>query len=88
MIDCKCFLDDLCDCLDGAADVPVRARFDAHLLACPRCRVIWDTTRSTLYLYKRVCVCRVPPEVEARLMAALETMMDGEGRWRDGPRPA
>ncbi len=87
VIDCKCFLEELCDCLDDAADMPVRAQFDAHLEICPRCRVIWDTTRQTLRLCKRVCVCAVPPDVEARLMAMIGAMRPPRGGRHTGSGP-
>ena len=61
---CRCFLRGLGDCLESLDT-------DAHLQACPKCRMILETTRRAVELCRSRHPCCVPPEVEARLMAAL-----------------
>ncbi len=73
MLNCKGCLDYLCDYLDHALSVPLCAEFDDHLIRCGKCRILCQTTRRTLDLYKAVPCRRVPAEVEARLMGAIET---------------
>ena len=61
---CRGFLKGLGDCLESLDP-------DAHLQACPKCRMILETTRRAVELCRGRHSCCVPPEVEARLMAAL-----------------
>ena len=72
MQECRELLRALCDYLDGAVDAQARERIDRHLQHCPRCDILWKTTRRTLDLYKNRPPCGVPAEVECRLLASLE----------------
>ncbi len=67
---CRHFIERLGDCLDGCGS-------DAHLRACPKCRVILETTRRTVRLYHDWPPCCVPPDVESRLWAALHLSAGG-----------
>jgi hypothetical protein len=69
---CRQFTASLGDYLDEALQVPVREELDRHVRECSRCRVIWETTRKTVELYKNAPICPVPVEVELRLMAAIQ----------------
>jgi len=71
MLTCRQFVSGLNDYLDGPLDAASRARFDRHVGACPRCRIVCDTTRKTIQLYKTCLPGGVPPALEARLMAAI-----------------
>ncbi len=65
---CRQFVRELGDCLEGI-------QFDAHLQACPKCRLLLETTRRTVQLYRARGPCCIPPEVESRLMAAMAARM-------------
>jgi anti-sigma factor RsiW len=73
VLNCKGCLDYLCDYLDGALSAPERAEFDRHTERCRNCRILCQTTRQTLRLYKTVPCHTIPPDVQSRLMAAVET---------------
>ncbi len=79
---CREFLGALVDYLDGALPLMHRTEIDEHMNACVRCRILCETTRRTVELYKKAACCGVPLEVETRLMSAL-AMKSGEG-WRAG----
>lgn len=68
--------------MDGDGSLMRRAELDAHLKECPRCRILCDTTRRTVELYKKAICCGVPVEVESRLMSALAVRALGD--WRAG----
>ena len=75
MLTCKDFLKELSDYLDDCADADVRARLEQHIAQCPNCWVIADTTRKTIQIYKGTEPYSIPPDVERRLMQALERKM-------------
>lgn len=75
MLTCKDFLNELSDYLDECADASLKAKLEQHISECPNCWVIADTTRKTIQVYKGMDPYPIPPEVEARLMRALEKKM-------------
>ena len=75
MLTCKDFLHELSDYLDENLDADVRAKLEAHITECPNCWVIADTTRKTIKIYKGMEPYAMPPDVESRLMKALERKM-------------
>ena len=68
---CAQFLEDLNDYLDEALDGAMRAALERHLSNCPDCRVIWDTTRKTVRVFKGLEPYSIPPQLESRLLAAI-----------------
>jgi anti-sigma factor RsiW len=72
LLTCKDFLHELSDYLDETLDVEVRAKLEKHISVCPNCWVIADTTRKTIRIYKGMDPQTVPPDVESRLMQALQ----------------
>ena len=78
MLTCKDFLSELSDYLDEAVDAEVRSKLEKHITECPNCWVIGDTTKKTIQIYKGMEPYRVPADVEARLMAALEKKIAGK----------
>jgi anti-sigma factor RsiW len=72
MRECRQLLHVFCDYLDGAMDPQSRETIDRHLKHCRHCRILCQTTRRTLDLYRGRPPCVVPAEVEGRLMASLE----------------
>jgi anti-sigma factor RsiW len=72
LLTCKDFLHELSDYLDETLDAELRAKLEKHISECPNCWVIADTTRKTIRIYKGMDPQTVPPDVESRLMQALE----------------
>ena len=75
MLTCRDFLNELSDYLDETIDAEVRAKLERHITECPNCWVIADTTRKTVKIYKGMEPHPIPPDVENRLMRALEKKM-------------
>ena len=80
MLTCKAFLSELSDYLDEKVDAEVRAKLERHIAECPNCWVVADTTRRTIRIYKGMEPHPIPPDVESRLMDALEKKMAAKGR--------
>ena len=79
MLTCKEFLQELNDYLDEVSNVEVRNRIEAHITNCPNCFVILDTTKKTIQVYKGMQVEPLPPDVEARLLKAVERKIAARG---------
>jgi anti-sigma factor RsiW len=75
LLTCKDFLHELSEYLDETIDAQLRAKLERHITECPNCWVIADTTRKTIKIYKGMEAVPIPPEVEGRLMRALEQKM-------------
>ena len=75
MLTCKDFLNELTDYLDECLDADSRTKLERHITECPNCWVIDDTTRKTIQIYKGMDPYPIPPDVETRLMKALEKKM-------------
>ena len=75
MLTCKDFLHELSEYLDETIDAGLRAKLEKHITECPNCWVIADTTRKTIKIYKGMEPYAIPPDVENRLMRALEKKM-------------
>ena len=72
MLTCKEFLQELSDYLDESVDASAKAKLEEHIMECPNCWVICDTTKKTIRIYKGMDPYAMPEDVESRLMAALE----------------
>jgi anti-sigma factor RsiW len=75
LLTCKDFLHELSEYLDESIDAETRAKLDRHISECPNCWVIADTTKKTIQIYKGMDPYPIPPDVETRLMQALEKKM-------------
>jgi anti-sigma factor RsiW len=75
LLTCKDFLHELSEYLDETIDAELRSKLERHIAECPNCWVIADTTRKTIKIYKGMESIPVPPDVEGRLMRALEKKM-------------
>ena len=71
-IPCRRFIAGLNDYLDDALDTAVRTLFDRHTAECRRCRIVSETTRKTLELYRMFPPPGIPPALESRLLAAIQ----------------
>jgi anti-sigma factor RsiW len=68
---CTGFLEEMNEYLDDAADASMKAELERHLSKCPKCRVIWDTTRKTIRVFKGLEPYPLPPQLESRLLEAI-----------------
>jgi predicted anti-sigma-YlaC factor YlaD len=75
LLTCKEFLGWLNDYLCDSQDPECRRHVEEHVTACPNCWVIYDTTKKTIQVYKGQEPQEVPPDVQTRLMAALQKKM-------------
>jgi anti-sigma factor RsiW len=75
LLTCKDFLHELSEYLDESIDAETRVKLEQHITECPNCWVIADTTKKTIQIYKGMDPYPIPPDVESRLMAALEKKM-------------
>jgi anti-sigma factor RsiW len=68
---CSQFLEELSDYLDDEVGSAMRSEFERHIGNCPDCRVIWDTTRKTVRIFKGLEPHPIPRQLESRLLEAL-----------------
>jgi anti-sigma factor RsiW len=69
---CQHLLDDLSDFLDGEASAEVCAEIERHLASCENCRVMVDTLRKTVILYRELPQPELPQDARQRLYQALD----------------
>lgn len=69
---CRVFFDQLSDYIDGELAASLCAELEHHLADCPNCRIVVDTTRKTVSLYRRTGQAEMPAGVSERLWQALE----------------
>ena len=70
--DCRRLLGALSDYLDGDLQEELCAEIERHLQECENCRIVVDTLRRTIYLYRATAEPgEVPPDVRQRLYHRL-----------------
>ncbi len=62
----------LSDYVDQRLDEALHAAADEHLATCRNCRVVLDTTRHTIFLYRQRGRVGIPTASRERLVARLE----------------
>ena len=60
------------DYLDGEAKDAICRAIEAHLASCDDCRVVVDTMKKTITLYRAAPREAVPQDVHARLVQVLK----------------
>ena len=68
---CGELLDQLSDYIDGELEASLCAELEADLAGCPDCRVMVDTVRKTITLYRAQAPAELPADVEDRLYRVL-----------------
>ena len=68
---CKQFLTLLDDLIDGCIPTQVRADLEQHLGGCESCKVIFNTTRKTIQIYRSNEIYELPSSLRDRLHAAI-----------------
>ena len=64
---CRELLAQVSDYVDGELEAALCDELEAHLRECPDCRVMVDTLRKTITLYRSQAQAELPAEVEHRL---------------------
>ncbi len=69
---CRDLLDQLSGYIDGELEATICAEVEAHLAECPNCRIMVDTVRKTITLYRSQATTTLPSDVEERLFKVLK----------------
>ncbi len=69
---CHDLLDGLSDYLDGEASTELCAEIERHLAECGKCRIVVDTLRQTVTLYRRLPKPVMPARARERLYKRLD----------------
>lgn len=72
-MNCKDFLSELTDYLDGSISVTVRAELDEHLHWCRDCHVVLNTTKKTIEIYRDNRLYELPEKLREQLHQAIIT---------------
>jgi anti-sigma factor RsiW len=70
--DCHGLLGQLSDYVDGELEAALCVELEAHLAECPNCRVMVDTVRKTITLYRSQSPVELPSDVQDRLYKVLK----------------
>jgi anti-sigma factor RsiW len=65
-------LEQLSDYIDGELEAVLCTQLEAHLAECPDCRVMVDTLRKTVILYRTQSPGELPVDVRERLYGVLK----------------
>jgi anti-sigma factor (TIGR02949 family) len=70
---CLDLLSSLSEYIDGELDETLCARIERHMEGCENCRIVVDTLRKTVYLYRESSEPpEVPDDVRQRLFCSLD----------------
>ena len=69
---CKHLLEPLSDYISGEAADSLCAEIEAHMAECENCRVMVDTLRRTILLYRTTQSDELPGDVRRRLYQKLD----------------
>lgn len=69
---CKSLLSSLSDYVDGTAQELICREIERHLSECEDCRVIVDTLKKTVSLYKTTSATDMPVDIRERLFKRLD----------------
>jgi predicted anti-sigma-YlaC factor YlaD len=70
---CRKFLNSLSDYVDGVLQEELCAEIERHMSDCEDCRIVIDTLRKTVYLYRNSPMpSAVPDDVRQRLFHRLD----------------
>lgn len=71
MSDCKDLLGALSDYLDGDEQSEMCRELKRHMEGCDKCRLVVDSAKRTIQLYRGEDVVEFPAEIKARLHGNL-----------------
>lgn len=70
-VTCTEFLAELTDYLDGKANAAQDADICEHICVCAHCKVMLDTTRKTIQIYRDQEIYEISPSLRERLHNAI-----------------
>lgn len=68
---CTEFLKELTEYLDGTADAALREELDEHMHWCHECKVVLNTTKKTIEIYRDNKLYELPDRLRVRLHEAI-----------------
>lgn len=68
---CQALQEQLSEYIDGQVDDALCAEIEAHLAGCDNCRILVDTLRKTILLYRQQSPADMPCDVRERLYQVL-----------------
>jgi len=68
---CQALKEQLSEYIDGQVEDALCAEIEAHLAGCDNCRILVDTLRKTILLYRQQSPADMPSEVRERLYQVL-----------------
>lgn len=68
---CREFLEILDDVIDESISAETRAELETHLRKCGHCKVVLNTTRKTIEIYRCHDIYELPADDTDRLHAAI-----------------
>jgi anti-sigma factor RsiW len=74
VLTCSRFVAGLNEYLDDGLEAAIRAQFDRHAASCRRCRIVSETTRKTVELYRYFPPGEVPLALQLRVRAAVRSL--------------
>lgn len=69
---CREMLGDLSEYLDGEASEELCAEIERHMSGCEDCRIVVDTLRKTVLLYRDLARPQMSTDARQRLYQALD----------------
>lgn len=66
-MDCKRMLEEMNLYIDGSLEQKLCSQLETHLKGCEQCRVVFDTTKKTITLYRDQMVLEIPEKIRQRL---------------------
>jgi anti-sigma factor RsiW len=69
---CEKWIRELSDYLDDDLDPQLKRDLEEHVGRCPNCRVIVDTTRLTIRIYRGCEPYPIPSSLHDRLLQAIQ----------------
>ncbi len=77
---CQVLKEQLSEYIDGQVDDGLCAEIEAHLVGCNNCRILVDTLRKTILLYRQQSPADMPSDVRERLYKVLhlEPFLDAQ----------
>jgi hypothetical protein len=64
--------------LDGTSNDALRAELDEHLLWCKDCKVVMNTTKKTIEIYRDNKLYELPESLRRRLQEAILSKCRGK----------
>ena len=77
-MNCKEFLKELTDYLDGVIDPTLRSDLEDHLTWCHDCFVLCNTTKMTIEIYRNNEVYDLPDPLRTKLQTAIISKCKGK----------